>query len=716
MRTVLKTLLWLAGLVVVLVALAAVVVPLYVDPNDFKGTIERQLESRLGRRVSIQGDIGLSVFPWLGLEVGRVTLGNPPGFAQEAFASLEGAEVRVKVLPLMRREIEADTVAVRGLDLRLVRDRAGRANWDGLLAPSRPKESTEPAAPQDSGPTVAALTVGGLDLRDTRIAWTDEATGRQASLEDLDLKTGAILPGQPISVDLSVRVRSAAPAVEAEIDLEGHVDAFPERAVYRMRDVDLEGRVQGPTLPAGGLDLTARGQLELDLAQKTVKAVPLVVSALGVEGELAVVVEDIMGQVRYSTSIDTREADLRALLERLGISPPETADRNALTRVTLGTRVSGSAGSATFRPLVLRIDDSRLEGHLEVLSFAGPSARFELQIDQLDLDRYLPPERASPPDPAATAEASPPSSGPVAGGPAAASVAVAGVPVELLRGLDLEGQVRVDGLKVANLRAIDVGLTLKGRGGVLTLDPAEATLYQGSYRGRSRLDVRGDEPRIALEEQLSRVQTEPLLKDLLGQGRLRGVADVTTRLELSGRDRAAMRQSLTGDGRFSVREGAIEGVDLARLIRQARAVFEGRPPPAEAGPAETAFTEIRGTVQIADGVARSEDLQGSSPLLRVEGTGTADLVREELDAQLTAHVVGAPQDPAGGDLTGLQGLAVPVAVNGPFEKLSYKVQLDEVLKDQATEDLRQKAEEAIDKKLGGETGEKAKALLRGLFR
>ena len=54
-------------------------------------------------------------------------------------------------------------------------------------------------------------------------------------------------------------------------------------------------------------------------------------------------------------------------------------------------------------------------------------------------------------------------------------------------------------------------------------------------------------------------------------------------------------------------------------------------------------------------------------------------------------------------------------MSGPLQNLTYRLELDDAVKAGAREQLRRKVEDAIDRKLGGEKGEKAKNLLRGFF-
>ena len=71
-----------------LIVAAAIIIPLVVDPNDYKDEIVSKVKETTGRDLKIQGDIGLSVFPWLGLELGALELSNAKGFGDAPFADV----------------------------------------------------------------------------------------------------------------------------------------------------------------------------------------------------------------------------------------------------------------------------------------------------------------------------------------------------------------------------------------------------------------------------------------------------------------------------------------------------------------------------------------------------------------------------------------------------------------------------------------------------
>jgi AsmA protein len=113
-------------------------------------------------------------------------------------------------------------------------------------------------------------------------------------------------------------------------------------------------------------------------------------------------------------------------------------------------------------------------------------------------------------------------------------------------------------------------------------------------------------------------------------------------------------------------------------------------------------------VQIGQGVARNSDLQVRSPLLRVAGSGSADLVRERIDYVLQVSVVGTLTGQGGKELSGLRGVTVPIKVGGTFDQPTYAVDLERLVTESAKGQLRKKIEEQLDAPL--------RKRLEGLFR
>jgi len=102
-----KLLKWLLVSVLVLVLLlgagAAALVYL-VDWNDFRDTIQNQTKKHTGRDLIIAGDLSPSVFPWLGVSIGDISLANAEGFGDAPFAKMGSADVKVELMPLLKKD------------------------------------------------------------------------------------------------------------------------------------------------------------------------------------------------------------------------------------------------------------------------------------------------------------------------------------------------------------------------------------------------------------------------------------------------------------------------------------------------------------------------------------------------------------------------------------------------------------------------------------
>ncbi len=160
------------GGVLALVAVLLIAVTVLVNPNDYKGRIEQEVKASTGRDLALPGDIKLSVFPWFALELGPLTLGNPPGFGSDPFLSVQRVALRVKLLPLLRHVIEVGRIEVDGLDLSLKKNAAGRGNWEDFG--QKATTSSPDAGPSSgSGGSATLADLGGVVIKDARIGFDD---------------------------------------------------------------------------------------------------------------------------------------------------------------------------------------------------------------------------------------------------------------------------------------------------------------------------------------------------------------------------------------------------------------------------------------------------------------------------------------------------------------------------------------------------------------
>ncbi|MCW8919571.1 MAG: AsmA family protein [Gammaproteobacteria bacterium] len=685
MQRILKIVLGLFGALLLLLLVAAIGVTLFIDPNDYRDTIASKVEAQTGRTLAIEGDIKLSLFPWLGLELGAMELGNAEGFADQPFARIGAAEARVKLLPLLKLQTEIDTVLLRGLVLNLQRRADGVSNWDDLAKGGEaPAVEVDQPQGEAGGETLqqllAALAIGGIALEEANIEWRDELLKQRFALNNLNFRAGEIRIAAPIPLQLATEFVSIAPELSGSLQLAAEVTADPLAQRYAASGMTLRTALSGAALPGGKLEAEIGGNATVDLAAQTLSVAPLNLAIPGLELKVTMQGQQLLEQLRFSGELASSEFVPRQLLQGLGIELPEMADPAALGKARLVSRFSGGLDEVALSGLSLQLDESTLSGDASLRNFAAPVIRYTLLLDTIDVDRYLPPPSEAP---AAPVPATPATAG---------AVAATELPLELLRALNIDGTLRLGKVKAMNLRSDTIVTTLKAEKGRFRLHPLTANLYQGSYSGNVAFDVSGKVAQLSMDERLGGVESGPLLKDFMGKEYVTGTAELQAKLNASGIEPQAIRSSLNGNGSFSFVKGAVKGFNLGQLIRNAEALYNKQPPPKEAEKA-TDFSELRGSFTVKNGLVTTGDLSARSPLFQVAGSGTVNLVSERLDLRLDTTIVSDLRDAAGERGGELRGEKIPVTIGGSFSEPKFGVDLASVLEAKARAEIDKKRAE-----------------------
>ena len=103
-----------------------------------------------------------------------------------------------------------DTVRLTGLRLNLARAADGSTNWDDLTGSDEVAgDGRDEAAPTDDsgGELLGGLAIGGVEVTGAQLVWDDRSANSRYEVSDLSFTTGAIEPGEPFDLDLSLAVR-----------------------------------------------------------------------------------------------------------------------------------------------------------------------------------------------------------------------------------------------------------------------------------------------------------------------------------------------------------------------------------------------------------------------------------------------------------------------------------------------------------------------------
>lgn len=743
MKRFIKIVLALLGILIVLVIVAVVVAVLVIDPNQYKGQISTAVRNATGRELTIQGDLHLSVFPWLGVETGAMSLSNRPGFGAEPFASIDAAAVHVRLLPLLRRDVEVDTVTLDGLNLHLIRNAQGVTNWGDLTAqnPEQAPAARTPGGEGESGSPISAVAIGGVRVRKATVDWDDRQNKVHYRLYNLNVHTGSVALNKPVKVEVESDVESSAPALTAHIalDTEARYDAAAQHAQlnnlkltlnakpkdlpaqdanltvtgnadldlgaqrYRIEALHADARLQGPKLPGKRIEATLDAQVAADMNKQTLDVTKLKLGSMSMVASGNVHGSDLLTTPRFTGTLTVPAFNARQLLGQLDPRPLETADPKALTNVAADLAFTASKTAAELTKLQAQVDQTHLNGTASIRDFAHPAYRFQLTVDQLDADRYLPP---------AAEEKAPPAT------PATVGAAAMQLPMDTLRALDLDGNVSVGKLKVANLTVSDIKAGITGKSGLIHASPLSAKLYGGSYSGDTLLDARGKTPQIAVNERLEGVDIGALSRDFLKKDLIAGKGSLNMKLHGTGADPQALLRTLDGNLGFNLKDGRLNGFNLAALLKQDYVKYLQQLSVDPGDLNQTVFSKFAGTANVRDGVLETKDLTLSSAQLDVKGRGTVNLPTQQLDLVLEAQPVGQ----FGKQLQQYSTTAVPIKVEGTITAPRFSVKFDQVLKDKAKQRLnqeKQKLQQQLkdkSKQQQDKVEQQLKDKLKGLFK
>lgn len=665
-----KILKWLVGTIVVLllvigVGIAALVY--LVDWNDFKETIQNQTKKQTGRDLVIAGDLTPSVFPWAGISINDITLANAEGFGKEPFARIGSADVKVELLPLLRRVVNVRTVRLDGLSLDLQRAADGTTNWDDLVGTQTTMTTVEDSETttevEGSSATIAALEVGGIDISEANVSWRDAQGGTDARFSDFSLNTGAIALQKPFDLSTSFQVTSDSMGLNADVEGAGDVVIDLENQMYSLNGFTLDTTASGDGVPGESLDAALGADIMANLGTQQVAVKYLTLEAAGIKFNGKVDIADLNTEPKITGTLKSDPFNPRDLLQTLGATAPETSDPEVLTNASLDLVFEAIPAAAAISQLEMTLDDTTLSGtvNLPTLEGAMPPLRFDLAVNQIDLDRYLPP--------AAEEEAG---SGQSSGDGAAGS---GDTPIELpealLRSLDIDGSFRVDSLQVSDLTVSDIVIPVKAAGGRLGVRGVQAKLYEGLVNSTAILDVTGGTPAYSATLALADIQADPLLADLTqSDSFLSGRGEFNADINTTGDSVNALMSGLDGSFSTAFKDGSINGVNIGYQLRRAKAVFSGKQLAADQQQVKTDFSSLTVSGVFNDGVMTSDDLDMRSPLLRVGGAGQVDLPGEQVDYTVRTKVTGTTKGQGGEDLASLKGVELSIPIRGSFSELS----------------------------------------------
>jgi AsmA protein len=593
---------------------------------DVRGEVERSVENATGRDLTINGGVGVSYWPVLGLRAERATLANVTGGRAPSFITADAINIGVELAPLLDRQVVVRRLVFHEPQIALEVNSQGQPNW--IMSPRRPPRP--PTRPSEPSVDVSRTNLREVRIEDGEISFYDARRGSGWNVGDVDISTAITSLTEPMRARGSLR--------------------------YNDKPVNLDIQVANPGAATRNELTRLSVRLESDLLTAEFEG-----QTLATSGEVA-------GVIRANGP------SLRQLAAWTG-SPIRGGV--GLEQFAVSGRIEIARGAYSFSNAGIALDLVRGRGDFVLSELRGkPYLSGRLQLFDFDLNPYLTGHAPTAPSEEEVVAAAAAPAAQTTPTPTAEIAAVQAPPRALdvqqapsehpidftgLQAFNADLELVTSAVLVQHLRVDASRLNLVINDGYLAATLHNLSLYGGSGRGRFEIDGRGPAARIVQDLAFNNLDARRFLTDAINFPNVEGRAEVSLNVRAEGRTQTELLASADGRTHVEIVSGVLHGVDLGGVSRTIRNALRGE---LIAPEARTPFQGFSGTFAIADGRLASDDLSFNTPDLRIPGIGVIDVPQRRLDLRL------APRSPRG-------GIVFPFAMRGPWSQLSYNADLSD---------------------------------------
>ncbi|ART83781.1 AsmA family protein [Oceanisphaera profunda] len=669
-----KKLLYGLGALLLLILLAGIILIQVVDTDRVKRVLIEQTKEKTGRTLVINGDLSWRFFPSVGFTVNDTALLNPPGFEGGNTLSIGELSLDVALKPLFNNRLEVGEAVLKNARLHLITRKDGVTNLDDLRQLAASKAADGTGTNGNTGTQAGNETATDSD---TQAENTASNTENENSKEPMSFS----LAGVSVQDAEVVMQNQATDKLTRLSKVNFKLDDFaPDQTV----PLSLSGNLFSDDLQ-GSIKANGKFWLAPEFNRFLLSDLVLDVGATGraIPGNKQL---QLQGQLAYDLDQKLAEfTELNLELGELKVSGALAVRHQNLPELTFKLHTD-----------VLNVDALQEEWRSGTKPTKGKTK--PTNAENTDKDTTNAPNRsASVP---ATLSNSKPTTSEASG--------------SFLQGINLNGDLSADKVLMQGIELEQLDVHIQSKRGKLELKPIQAQLYEGQIDAEAKLDFTDQPTRFSVHQTLIDVNADTLLSAATSIDYIEGRADVTLDAKGAGFSSDELRKNLTGTANISVADGAVEGVNIAALIRRAHAQIKGLPVPAKEDVEKTDFSALTADFVIGKGMVSTDNLHLASPLLRINGEGKTNLGDESLNVLLNTAIVGSIKGQDGEELDELKNIILPIRISGTYKDPQYRLDLQQVfdvyLSDKADKEV-ERLKRKLDEKLGDKLGDKLPGLL-----
>ena len=619
---------WLLGWLLVLggLVVALFVGPLLLDQERYRGIFASRASQLLNRTVTASS-LRVHLLPSPGVTIRDLIVADRAPWS-EPFLDAEQLHVALKLLPLLKGEIQVRSIRIDRPHIRLARGPDGW-NLDDLIRPTARGVAAEPRHTEGARvargqPALPILVAGALAIRHGALVLENPLHPygpARLELKDVNLDISAPVPRSPL------RIHASGPLpgnVSGSFDLTGNIqphegDRQPIEVEFHARGIEAAQLASSLGVPRSSPSVAALSGT-FDVEAKAVGEWPRFDLQTDVDLQRVGVTPPRLKHVGTGGEEHSKAPGDKARLLAKGRWGDDGLDLPQVNLLWNGQATTGRLHLATQKPprLLFWLDTPNLsiEPIVALVAAAGSGAD------------PSPPALASHPAPRTSAP--PPSPSPLREGGMGGGDA----------GLQVEGHLRSGVLRWGKLALTTAEGDLRYCCGLLTIHRLHGGFYGGTLLGDATLSFSRQAPHTRVTTQLEGVQIEPLLAAIQEpQWRLRGMMTLSSKMEISGQLGPGALARASGQTDIAVTNGRVTGyAPLERLSKTVDPILKGLGVPS---PTLNEFDRLSAHLTLDGGILRTRDLTLLRDGAKFYAAGSFNLLNQTMDFDVTARVAKA---------------------------------------------------------------------------
>lgn len=679
-----------------LILIAAIGFAVTFNPNDYKDEIITLVKDKTGRDLTIKGDISLSLFPWIGIDLGAIEISNAKGFGKQAFAQMEHFQVRAKLWPLIKQQLEADIIVIDGLKLNLAKNKNGINNWDDLTqtpkqakanktqTKSTAKPSTKTNQSNNTKGALAAIALNGLKIKNAQFNWHDKQLKQKVTIKDIQLNIGALKPVTKIPLNLQFQLEEKS--LDAEIKFESELLFSADYKQFSFYDTQLGTDLKLASIKKHLSPQLNSALIQLDLKKQTFEAKELNLSEGALKLQTKTSVTHLFSTPYITSQLVISPFNLRAYIETYSIKLPAMEDTKTLTKLNAQLNLKGSLSNINVTNIELSLDDTNIVGNAKIKPNKGTSV-VNLVVDKINIDRYLakPTPRKASAKPKSSLKAN-----------TTQDEAVL-IPVALLSKVDLDTSFKIKKIQIKQTHWSNFNFVTHSKNGNIQIKPLSMQGYDATIKSNFNIKVKKDNALLSGNLNIKSLKIGKLLNDYIGKDKLRGRTTIAASINTSGLKLSQLKQNLNGTLNFNLQDGTLKGFDLDHQLKVLDAKIKAKTIPETPNPQETKIAKLHASAIIKKGVLINKDLSAVTPLSRVKGQGTVDIAKEKLNYTATIKFASAAELKADTPFSKIKSFPLDIRITGSFDEPSIKPDFQKVLNNLVKKELKKHEKKIKDK-------------------